>query len=156
MVLPQKAMHPLQKSVRPSAFPPRGICHSWRVIGGNDNTFPRPKQAGILVSRQQRGFWEVEVLRAGVQGLTGDVRHETRAETRRRETMRRCGFANVSSSHVSARLSSIVSRPRAHALSASGGHVRGTSIIAICVAAIPFVTPRRSGGGLCAREYQQE
>jgi hypothetical protein len=24
----------LRKSVRPSAFPPRGICRSWRVIGG--------------------------------------------------------------------------------------------------------------------------
>ena len=35
----------------------------------------------------------------------------------------------VSSSHVSARLLSIVSRPRAHAHFANGGHVRGTSII---------------------------
>ena len=52
-------------------------------------------------------------------------------ETSRRETKRQCGFANVSSSHVSARLSSIVSRPRAHAHFASGGHVRGTSHIAI-------------------------
>ena len=42
--------------MRPSAFPPRGICRSWRVIGGNDTTFPRPKQAGIL---------KIEVLRAG-------------------------------------------------------------------------------------------
>ena len=58
---------------------------------------------------------------AGAQRLTIDVRRETRAETRRRETMRQCGFANVSSSHVSARLASIVSRPRAHAYSASGG-----------------------------------
>ena len=47
---------------------------------------------------------------AGAQRLTIDVRRETRAETRRRETMRQCGFANVSSSHVSARLASIVSR----------------------------------------------
>ena len=46
---------PLRKGMRPSAFPPRGICRSWRVIGENDTTFPRPKQAGI---------WEVEVLRA--------------------------------------------------------------------------------------------
>ena len=68
------------------------------------------------------------------QGLTRDVRRETRSETRRRETMRQCGFANVSSSHVSARLSSIVSRPRAHALSASGAHVRGTSLMRIHVA----------------------
>ena len=47
---------PLRKCMRPSAFPPRGICRSWRVIGGNDTTFPRPKQAGIL---------KIEVLRAG-------------------------------------------------------------------------------------------
>ena len=53
-------------------------------------------------------------------------------ETSRRETKRQCGFANVSSSHVSARLSSIVSRPRAHTHLASGDHVRGTSLIAIC------------------------
>ena len=45
--------------------------------------------------------------------------------------MRQCGFANVSSSHVSARLSSIVSRPRAHAHSTSGDHVRGTSLMRI-------------------------
>ena len=49
----------------------------------------------------------------------------------RRETMRQCGFANISSSHVSARLSSIVSRPRAHTHLAGGGCVRGTSHIAI-------------------------
>ena len=49
-------------------------------------------------------------------------------ETRRRETMRLGGFANVSSSHVSARLSSIVSCPRAHAYSASGDHVRDMSL----------------------------
>ena len=52
-------------------------------------------------------------------------------ETRRRETIRLCGLANVSSSHVSARLSSIVSRPRAHTHLAGGGCVRGTSHIAI-------------------------
>ena len=52
-------------------------------------------------------------------------------ETSRRETMRQCGFANVSSSHVSARLSSIVSRQRARPHLAGGGCVRGTSHIAI-------------------------
>ena len=51
--------------------------------------------------------------------------------TSRRETKRQCGLANVSSSHVSARLSSIVSRPRAHTHLAGGGCVRGTSHIAI-------------------------
>ena len=82
-------------------------------------------------AERKRGFWEVEVLRAGAQGVTRDARRETRAETSRRETIRQCGFANVSSSHVSARLASIVSRPRAHAHSASGDHVRGTPPIAI-------------------------
>ena len=70
-------------------------------------------------------------LKFCARGAELDERRETRAETRRRETMRQCGFANISSSHVSARLSSIVSRPRAHAYSASGDHVRGTSHIAI-------------------------
>ena len=70
-------------------------------------------------------------LKFCARGAEVDERRETRAETRRRETMRQCGFANISSSHVSARLSSIVSRPRAHAYSASGDHVRGTSHIAI-------------------------
>ena len=79
-------------------------------------------------AQRKRGFWEIEVLRAGAQSLTRDARRETRMETSRRETMRQCGFANVSSSHVSARLSSIVSCPRAHAHSASGGRVRGTSL----------------------------
>ena len=37
--------------------------------------------------------------------------------------MRQCGFANVSSSHVSARRSSIVSRPRARPHLAGGGRV---------------------------------
>ena len=41
--------------------------------------------------------------------------------------MRQCGFANVETSHVSARLSSIVSRPRAIAQLASGGNARGTA-----------------------------
>ena len=56
----QNAKPSFRKSVRPSAFPPRGICHARRVIGGNDSTFPCPKQAGIL---------EVEASRAGVQGV---------------------------------------------------------------------------------------
>ena len=64
-------------------------------------------------------------------GAEIDERRETRMETRRRETIRLCGLANVSSSHVSARLSSIVSRPRAHTHLAGGGCVRGTSHIAI-------------------------
>ena len=84
--------------------------------------FPRPTQAG---------FWEFEVLRAGAQGLTRDVRRETR-DASRREPKRQCGFANVSTSHVSARLSSIVSCPRAGSHLADGGRVRGMSLMRIC------------------------
>ena len=83
-------------------------------------------------AQRKRGFWEFEVLRAGAQGLTRDARRETRTETRRRETMRQCGFANVSSSHVSARISSIVSCPRAGSHLADGGRVRGMSLMRIC------------------------
>ena len=50
MILPKDAKPTFRKGVRPSAFPLRGICRSWRVIGGNDSTFsPLP----------QAGFWEV-------------------------------------------------------------------------------------------------
>ena len=78
-------------------------------FGAYDTTFPHPTQAGFTFCAR----W--------TQRLTRDVRRETRTETRRRETMRQCGFANVSSSHVSARLSSRVSRPRAHNLTSPGG-----------------------------------
>ncbi len=39
---------------------PHGICRSWRVIGGNDTTFPRPKQGGIL-KKDNRG-WAAEFM----------------------------------------------------------------------------------------------
>ncbi len=79
---------------------------------------------------RKRDFGKLKCCARGAQRLTRDARRETRAETRRRETMRQCGFATVSSSHVSARLSPHVRAHTPHF--ASGGHVRGTSLIAIC------------------------
>ena len=86
-------------------------------------------------AQSKPGSWEVEVLRtaklAALQSLR-DTSHiaicvgagvDARQETRDEDG----GFANVSASHVSARLSSIVSRPRASAHLASGGRVRGTA-----------------------------
>ena len=42
--LPEAAKPSLRKSVRPSASPLRGICHSRRVIGNNDTKSPSSKQ----------------------------------------------------------------------------------------------------------------
>ena len=78
------------------------------------------------LAQRKRDFGKLKFCARWAQRLTRDARLETRTET-----MRQCGFANVSSSHVSARLSSIVSRPRAYIHPASGGCVRGTSHIAI-------------------------
>ena len=79
-------------------------------------------------AQRKRDFGKLKFC---ARGAEVDERRETRVETSRHETIRQRGFANVSSSHVSARLSSHV-RARTHAHLVSGEYVRGTSHIAIC------------------------
>ena len=85
----------------------------------------------------------------GRGGVTRDERRETRTETIRRKTIRRCGLANVSSSHVSARLSSRVSRQRAHARIASGRCGRGETDEPVRkpLVQVMFAFVRRQDGG---------
>jgi hypothetical protein len=70
MILPQNAIPSLRKSMRPSASPLRGICHSRRIIGDDDTTFPRPPQAGSWEIEVSRAVWDVNAQDATYEAAT--------------------------------------------------------------------------------------
>ena len=101
MILPQNAIPSLRKSVPPSASPLRGICHSRRIIGDDDTTFPRPTQAGFGLEVPQfflgwRGHPAPRLRRRPRRGTTRSRTPTRRTRPRwrrismpRREIMRR-------------------------------------------------------------------